>query len=350
MIKNILLIFFYFYTIDSYLLKLYMHDNKNFNMLPLYRYWNCVGFQKDIKNNKPYKFNVGEIPLVAWKDNNNNYISTLNACKHMGSRLDDGLICNGNLYCPYHGLKHTYEDKCGDIKIYDGKIWWAYKPIQNKIPTIPFMNSKKYSTSYLKIDMEEDIPFCIYNSLDLNHPEFVHNGLGFGSSIAPENYKYYIDNINKTAISFDYITKNSIKAINYHMKIENKTINYNEVIYPITSWSKVTSINDINKNIIIGVSMQPLEENLTRWYITLRHNYMTDFIGKKIMVEATKYILNQDKKQFSKQIKNKNLKKFISWRKALKYENHMKTLKEHFNNYQYPKINDFINDLYIDKW
>ena len=54
--------------------------------------------------------------------------------------------------------------------------------------------------------------------------------------------------------------------------------------------------------------MLPLKENLTRWYVTIRHNYMTNIIGKQTMIAATKYILNQDKKQFKKQIKNNKLK------------------------------------------
>tara|TARA_B110001450_G_scaffold91740_1_gene86981 strand:- start:3455 stop:4447 length:993 start_codon:yes stop_codon:yes gene_type:complete len=321
---------------------------------PLYRYWNCIGFENimddHIINNKPFKFEVGSIPLITWQNDDKKLVSTLNACKHMGSKLDSGSICNGNLYCPYHGIKHTIEDSCGIIKKHDGKIWWSYNPIDNNIPTIPYFNDSTYVSTYLTFDMKESLPFCIYNSLDLNHPEFVHNGLGFGSNIAPENYKTYLNNPEKLGISFDYITKSSIKAINYDMKIKDRTANYNEVIYPSTSWSKVSSINDIEKNIIIGVSMLPLKENLTRWYITLRHNYMSDIVGKEIMKHATKYILNQDKSQFEKQIKNNKLKEFISWRQGLKYEYHMIPLRNYYNDYKFPSIDDFIIELSKDNW
>ena len=59
---------------------------------PLYRYWNCIGFKNCITDNKPYQFNIGEIPLVAWKSTNNTYLSTLNICRHFGSTLQDGSI------------------------------------------------------------------------------------------------------------------------------------------------------------------------------------------------------------------------------------------------------------------
>lgn len=333
-------LFFIFYFFDITL---------SFSSIPIYRQWNPIAIDNNINflDNKPLKFNIGEIPLVAWKSNNS-IISTLNICKHMGSKLDKGNICNGNLICPYHGIKHTIDDSCGIIKKHDGKLWWSYNPIYENPPTIPF-NLPNYKTSYLQIDMDESLPYCIYNSLDINHPEFVHNGLGFGSEQSPQNYKVY--NLkNKTGISFDYITKNSIKAINYDMNIDDKTINYNEVIYPLTSWSKVSSNNDIHKNIVIGVSMLPLKENLTRWFITIRHNYMTNFIGQQIMIEATKYILNQDRKQFLKQNNNEELKKFMCWKKSLRYENHMNILRKYYKNYKYPNIKDFINELSNDKW
>ena len=351
MIYKILLIYINILCANAFILNMQINNGIQ---KPLYRYWNCIGFENDINdhinNNKPFKFNVGNIPLIAWQNDDKKLISTINACKHMGSKLDSGNICNGNLYCPYHGIKHTIDDSCGILKKHDGKIWWSYNPIENNIPTIPYYNDSTYVSTYLSIDMKESLPFCIYNSLDLNHPEFVHNGLGFGSNIAPENYKTYLNNSKKLGISFDYITKKSIKAINYDMKIKDRTTNYNEVIYPSTSWSRVSSANDIYKNIIIGVSMLPLEEDLTRWYITLRHNYMSDILGKEIMKHATKYILNQDKSQFEKQIKNNKLKEFISWKKGLKYENHMLSLRNYYEDYKFPSIDDFIIQLSKDNW
>ena len=77
---------------------------------------------------------------------------------------------------------------------------------------------------------------------------------------------------------------------------------------------------------------------------------MFDIVGKEIMKHATKYILNQDKSQFEKQIKNNKLKQFISWRKGLKYENHMLSLRNFYENYKFPSIDDFIIQLSKDNW
>ena len=318
------------------------------NILPLYNYWNCVGFKTDLKKDKPYIFNVGEIPLIAWR-NNDTIITTLNACKHMGSKLDKGKICNGNLYCPYHGIKQDINDKCGIMKEFDNKLWWSYNnTVNNDIPQIPYDNND-YISSYLTIDMKESLPYSIYNSMDLNHPEFIHNGLGFGKKDAVNNYKIY-EYTNKIGIGFDYSTKDSVKKLNYDMNIDKLTKNYNEVIYPSTTWSSVLIPENKEKNIIIGISMLPIEENLTRWFITIRHNYMKNIIGRKIMIEGTKYILNQDKEQFKYQVKNKELKDFISWKKNLKFENHLYVLNNYYKYYNYPKINNFIEELKKDNW
>ena len=58
----------------------------------IFREWYCVGFEKNIDKTKPYQFNIGELPMVAWFDNKNNTYSTINICKHMGAKLSNGKI------------------------------------------------------------------------------------------------------------------------------------------------------------------------------------------------------------------------------------------------------------------
>ena len=77
---------------------------------------------------------------------------------------------------------------------------------------------------------------------------------------------------------------------------------------------------------------------------------MTNIIGKQTMIAATKYILNQDKKQFKKQIKNNKLKSFICWKKTIAYENHMQLIRDYFDKYKLPNLDNFLEDLKNDKW
>lgn len=313
-----------------------------FNILPLYRYWNCVGFSNDIKSNEVFKFNVGDIPLVAWKTDENKIVTTLNGCKHLGSKLEDGWIDDGCLVCPYHGVKHSWKDSCGELVEHDNKLWWSYNPIDKLPPSIPY-NKSEYTKTYFSIDMDESLPYCAYNSMDLNHPEFIHNGItGFGSSDKPTNFKTHLSSKQRIGIEFEYIAKDNIKAINYDGRIDNMTKNFNQFIYPSTTWSRVS----FNKNsIIVGVSMLPIKKDKTRWYITVKHNYMNDLFGENIVKMMTMIILKQDQEQFKRQIKNSVLKEHMTLRKVLHHDEPILYMRDFFKGYKYPLIEDFLEDI-----
>jgi phenylpropionate dioxygenase-like ring-hydroxylating dioxygenase large terminal subunit len=298
-------------------------------------YWNCIGFSKDIDLSKPYKCNIGDIPLVLWK-NETNILSTINICKHLGSTLDQGWISNNCLVCPYHGLKHTHKDSFGIITECDGKIWWNMNESTiTKPPIIPF---KKYETSYITVDMNEDLPYCAYNSMDLNHPEYIHNTMfGFGSHKKPKRFKTYDFN-DKVGISFEYYLKKNIKYMNYNTD-KNYTYNFNMFQYPSTAWSCV-QIGEDNAKMIIGVSMLPLTPSKTRWFVTVRHNYMNGLIGRNIIKSLTYMILSQDYMQFKRQSTNNILKDKYLLTKVLEHDEPIILLKGIFKKYKYPTIND----------
>lgn len=303
-------------------------------------YWNCIGFSKDIDFTTPYKCNIGDIPLVLWK-NDTNILSTINICKHLGSRLDKGWIDNNCLVCPYHGLKHNHKDSFGIVKEVDGKIWWNInETTTTKPPIIPFKN---FETSYITIDMNEDLPYCAYNSMDLNHPEYIHNTMfGFGSHKKPKKFNTYNFN-DKVGISFEYYLKNNIKHMNYDIKAENKnfTYNFNMFQYPSTAWSCVQIGEKLSK-MVIGVSMLPISPSKTRWFVTVRHNYMNDLMGKNIVKCLTYMILFQDYQQFNRQFTNKKLKDKYLLNKVIDHDEPIILLKDIFKKYKYPTIDDIL--------
>jgi len=310
---------------------------------PLYRYWNCIGFKDCISENKPYKFNVGEIPLVAWKSTNDTYLSTLNICRHFGSTLEEGSIEAGCLKCPYHGYKHDSSDKCGVVVEHDNKLWWAYKPVEKVPQTIPYIG-EDFVSDYIEYEMNENMQFCMYNSMDINHAEHIHSGVfGFGSDIPIKNYKHIKKSSNVIGTSFDHFSKDNIKLINKNISlgIDTFTSNYHEYIYPSTTWS-VVSHGD-KKKLVIGVSMRPVDTYKTRWYVTIRSNYMKEGINKNILNLAARMILSQDKKQFERQSKNTLLRENFILTKMLNNEHHIEDMKDLFKNYEYPKLRDFIN-------
>lgn len=307
-------------------------------------HWNCIGFNKNIDWSKPYKFNVGDIPLVAWQTANGEKIASLNICQHLGSELDKGEIKDGCLMCPYHNLPHTKNDAIGTIAEHDDKIWWSLDPVTELIPTMPFHNNDDFVTSHLQVDMDESLPFCAYNSIDLSHPEFVHSA-GFGSSEAPTEFDSFTFNNKKTdyksvGIFFKYHMKNNIKLLNMELK-HNSSKNFNMFTYPSTAWSLVSLGS---QKMVVGVSMLPIEKDKTRWFVTVRHNYMKNFLSKELIKHMTYYILNQDEQQFKKQAKQSDLKEAYCFKKTLVYDEPIMKLRDMFKSYKYPNIKDTLLD------
>jgi phenylpropionate dioxygenase-like ring-hydroxylating dioxygenase large terminal subunit len=307
-----------------------------------FNHWQCIGILNKIDFSKPYKINIGELPLVIWKDKiNNQLISTINICKHMGSTLDQGKITDsGCLRCPYHGLEFGKKDSFGEVLEHEGKLFWAHEPFHKKPFNTPFFNNNAYETSLLEIDMPGSLTDSAYNTLDLRHPEFVHGSiLGFGNNEPAKNIKHFVFNKNKDykndqrlGLSFDYTSNAAITALNKNVK---ETNNFHMYLYPSFSWSKVSF--DKN-NLIIGVNLLPLENKKTRWYVTIGHNYYQSPFGKKLMETLASIILKQDFEQMTKQADETELKKIMLFEHVFKDEEVIIKLKEMMQNYEYPSM------------
>jgi nitrite reductase/ring-hydroxylating ferredoxin subunit len=301
--------------------------------------WHCIGIKQNIDFSKPYKINIGDLPLVLWKDNEKKLITAVNICKHMGTRLDTGQISNGCLKCPYHGLEYSAADKFGETIEHDGKIFWAYKPIFSKPYSIPFYNNKNYVSSFIEVDMECSLPDSAYNTMDVRHPEYVHS-LGFGNKIPPQNIKQYkYNDKSRIGLAFDYLSSDIMKKINSNVKVTN---NFHMYIYPTFSWSRVS----FDKNhLIIGVNLLPIGKKKTRWYVTICHNYKKSDLGKDFMKMLALTILSQDHSQLREQNEESDLKKMLLFEHIFKNEEVILWLKSLFENYNYPNIQKCI-ELY----
>ncbi len=299
----------------------------------IFNYWQCLGIKSKIDFSKPYGCNVGDLPLIVWKnDKTNKLMTTINVCKHMGSKMDKGKIENGCLKCPYHGLEFSEKDTFGQTMEQDGKIFWAYNPI-HKIPhKIPFFSNPLYVNNFLQIDMDCSLIDSAYNTMDIRHPEFVHNNLGFGSNLYPLNinsFKYK----DRIGLKFDYLSNDLMRYINN----VNHTNNFHMFVVPNFTWSKV-SFN--KKNLLISVNFLPLEKQKTRWFITITHDYNKDTNGQQILKILASTIISQDYVQLRNQYEENELKKAMILKHTFKDEEAIIMLKELLKNYKYPDIKD----------
>jgi len=169
---------------------------------PVLNNWHCVGVHDKIDFTKPHVFNIGELPLVLWKNGEGGFSTTLNVCKHMGSKLHNAKIAeNGCLKCNYHGLEYGNGDSLGKTVLHEGKLFWAYEPNKRPLPSTPFYYNKNYVSSIIEIDMYCSLKDSAMNAMDIRHQEYVHNNLfGFGSNIPASNIKHYEYKTNKNAV------------------------------------------------------------------------------------------------------------------------------------------------------
>lgn len=335
------MIFYKYYVYVFYLTTFYFLNTNTCSFeiktnLNIFNNWNCIGIMNNIDFSKPYKINIGELPLVVWKiPNKNKFATTINICKHMGSKLDNGDITNdGCLKCKYHGLENTFEERFGETIEYQGKLFWSYNSSYPKPLSLPFFNNNKFQISYLEIDMDCSLKDSAYNSMDLRHPEYVHGGLfGFGNNIPPKNIKHYKYSDKKIGLSFDYISNKNVQKLNSNTHFTN---NFHMYEYPTFTWSKVSF--DRNKHLIIGVNFLPLEEKKTRWYVTVCNNYFTNNIQNEFLKLLAYIILRQDLKQMENQHKDDLLKEEIMFSHIFKDEEIMIWLKKMFDSYNYPNM------------
>jgi len=269
----------------------------------------------------------------------------------MGSTLDNGIINkNGCLQCPYHGVEFNHKDQFGKVCVHEGKLFWSYEPFLQKPHSTPFSKNQNYLSSYLAIDMPASLLDSAYNTLDLHHPQYVHGGaLGFGSSIPPQNVKHWkyrkvVEYLRpRIGISFDYKTTN----IALSMSNSKTTNNFHMFIYPSFTWSKVSFYkNKMQNNLLISVHFLPLSEKMTRWYVSIVHNYAKERYEQELIKTMAKLILFQDYGQMKNQAVENKLKKSVVFDTVLDNEESIIEIKKQFElNYRYPNI-DYCTELY----
>jgi nitrite reductase/ring-hydroxylating ferredoxin subunit len=253
------------------------------------REWHPIAIEKNIDKSKPYVYNIGKLPMVLWYDNNNNPLSTINICKHLGARLDNGIINNGCLHCSNHLTSYNSSDAVGNIIQKNGLLWWSFKSYTRNPPKL-FKDTEKLHQTFIDINVNliNVILEFIYSN---NKTKIKHrnNKFFFNEELFNAKHKFYY--------KYPYCLKGSI----------NDKINY-------------------------CINFLPLEENKTRLYINIVDNNNSD-IDTKIFIN---YIL----KNKLTNLKNYDNNNYLKYLIILKNDNsYMKKIYLLFDKYSFP--NDF---------
>jgi len=231
---------------------------------------------------------------------------------------------------------------------FQGKLYWSYNPIEKSPPGIPFYDDPSYETSRFHMDMSASVPDVVMNVFDLNHPEFVHPGLfGFGSDVPPKNIKVhsYPSREDVLGLSFEYRANT---VLSHALPGLHCSKNFHLWNYPHSFWSRVSTPN--NQHLYVCLDLLPLEQDRTRLFVTIRHNFLRGlFLPKFFMSSVARTILEQDEKQFRKLSKSSLAKAMMIFNVQLPHEDHFANLRRILKNYRYPDANHvaFLVDQYL---
>lgn len=252
----------------------------------LFREWHPIAIENNIDKTKPYIYNIGKLPMILWYDNNKP-LATINICKHLGAKLDNGIINDGCLHCPNHFTSYNTSDTIGSIISKNGLLWWSYKSYNKSPPTTFKTTTTKIHQTFLDINVNliNVILEFIYSN-NKTKIKFRNNKFFFTEQLYNAEHRFFY--------KYPYYLKGSI----------NNKINY--------------TINFI-----------PLEENKTRLFINFENN-----IDTKMFIN---YYLNNKINNLKNYADNNNYLKYLIMLKDDK--SYMKNIYLLFDKYSFP--NDF---------
>ena len=263
----------------------YTLNTKSSFILPqIFREWHPIAIEKNIDKTKPYIYNIGKLPMVLWYEDIKP-LATINICKHLGAKLDNGIINNGCLQCSNHYASYNSSDTIGNVISKNGLLWWSFKSNINP-PTI-----FKPSTTIIH-QIFIDINVNLINVI----LEFIYSN-------------------NKTKIKF---RNNKFFFAEHLYNVEHR------FFYKYPYYLK----GSINRKINYTINFLPLEENKTRLFINFFNNNNIEYFSK--------YFINNKINNLKNYGENNYLKYLITLKNDKSYMKHIYFL---FDKYSFP--NDF---------
>jgi len=265
----------------------------------------------------------------------------------MASTLDKGCVLpTGELRCPYHGMTYGSNESLGKVVEFEDKLFWAWEPTSDLPDSVPGFGDPSFDTMVFEYDMPCSLPDAAYNSMDLHHPEYVHQNLfGFGSSVPPTNIRFHPFPLQERSVglSFDYVSAGASSIV----KNSKETRNYHFFRFPSFTWSRVSF--GLDNQLIIGVHFLPVSKQKTKWFVSVANNYLKKWQRPLIMAMALS-ILNQDREQMMRQAPENGLKQDLIFQRVIPDEEVLDSMRPWFQReYTYPDLEQaraFLQEVY----
>lgn len=167
--------------------------------------WYAVLESKEVKKDKITSVKRLNEKLVFYRDIEGKAVCLSDKCAHRFAQLSHGKIIDGNIQCPFHGLRYDRSGKCilipangkntpvpPNFKVtsypaqeIDGYIfiYWSKNPVN--IPKLNYFDNltEDFYHITLKDKWNSHYSRCVENQLDVSHLPFVHQTtIGRGNS------------------------------------------------------------------------------------------------------------------------------------------------------------------------
>jgi vanillate O-demethylase monooxygenase subunit len=171
--------------------------------------WYCAGFTDDLQPGALKPITILGEPVVLYRQAGGAATALQDRCPHRFAPLSMGKVCDGEVQCPYHGLRFDATGQCshnphGDgsipkaakVRSYPlterhGALWiWMGDAAQADPARLPDFSETDEREGWSRIQgylhVKANYQLMIDNLLDLSHVPFLHPFLGGGGPPPPE--------------------------------------------------------------------------------------------------------------------------------------------------------------------
>jgi phenylpropionate dioxygenase-like ring-hydroxylating dioxygenase large terminal subunit len=318
----------------------------------LENYWYIGCLSKELKL-KPIATEVLNKRIVIYRTKSGKAVALEDRCAHRNVRLSQGIVCDNQIQCPYHGWCYgaggelteipSLTDK-SDIKVsikikkyhcveQDGYLWVCLSadPHEEKPRMFPNLGKKGWTTFRMKTRFKAPVESCLENFLDCPHATFVHKG--WFRSPTDKVVKATVRMLDDGAEA-EYFEEPRLKSIVWSFLSPKKPEMKHTDRFIVPSTSQVNYIFSNGMHYIITSVCTPISDNETEVYTVISFKYGR--IGPLIKLffhPLSRVIIKQDVRMLGAQYEN--IEKFgdtkftviesdllwphiMQWRKALK--------------------------------
>lgn len=171
--------------------------------------WYAAAYSREIKEKPLRRIILGEA-VVLFRDGEDKPAALEDKCPHRFAPLSKGYVIEGELQCPYHGLRFGRDGACAYNPHYDalpkaakvrsypvmekyGVLWlWPGDPDQvdpSKLPDFSFLEQPGFKAVSGYLHIKGNYQLVVDNLLDLTHAPYLHSAFAIPGMSTEERLK-----------------------------------------------------------------------------------------------------------------------------------------------------------------